>query len=153
MDKVPPIHGMIYLEPIEIEVQYTDILKRPNGYREANWQYQWHTKAKEWKYEQEVRLVIPNPSPEYAAFTPTQAEEYRKNRHKVWDWKEIHHYVELPPNCFESVYFGVNTSKENIAKLSKHIRKLNSSTKLYQMQIDPDAFRLKAVELPTHLLK
>ena len=144
MDKVPPMRGLLYLEPLEIEVQYTDILHKPDGYREADWQYQWRTKAKEWEYEQEVRLVIPKPSPQYAAFTPAQAEEDKKNKHKIWDWKEIHHYVELPPDCFESVYFGVNTSKENIEKLSRHMHKLNPSTKLYQMTLDPDALRLKS---------
>ena len=144
MEKVPPMRGLLYLEPLEIEVQYTDILHKPDGYREADWQYQWRTKAKEWEYEQEVRLVIPKPSPEYAAFTPEQAAEDKKNKHKIWDWKEIHHYVELPPDCFESVYFGVNTSKENIEKLSRHMHKLNPSTKLYQMTLDPDALRLKS---------
>ena len=144
MEKVPPMRGMIYLEPLEIEVQYTDIINRPDGYRAADWQYQWRTKAKDWAYEQEVRLVIPKPSPQYAAFTPAQAEEAEKDKHKVWDWKEIHHYIQLPIECFVSIYFGINTSKENIEKLSKHMHKLNPETKLYQMQLAPDAFRLKA---------
>jgi hypothetical protein len=145
MESVPPMFGTMYLKPLVFDVQYQNIIERPNAYysKEAIWGYQWSTKAKEWEYEQEVRLVMPKPSPEYAAFTPEQAAEDKKNKHKIWDWKEIHHYVELPPDCFESVYFGVNTSKENIEKLSKHMRKLNPATKLYQMQLDPDAFRLK----------
>ncbi len=55
--------------------------------------YQWGTKAKDWEYEQEVRLVMPNPSPMYAAFTPQQAEQNKE----IWDWREIHHY----PLCLQ----------------------------------------------------
>lgn len=36
------------------------------------------TKAKDWEYEQEVRLVIPKPSPMYAAFTPQQAKQTKE---------------------------------------------------------------------------
>lgn len=145
MEKVPPMRGMLYLEPFEIEVEYTDILKKPDRYTEADWQYQWRTKAKEWGYEQEVRLVIPRPAPEYAAFTPKQAEEDKKNRHKVWDWKEIHHYIDLPPECFESVYFGINIDQKEKEKIINFaLEKINPNIKLYQMRIDEDAFRLKA---------
>ena len=150
MDKVPPMRGMIYLEPLEIEVQYTDILHKPDGYREADWQYQWRTKAKEWEYEQEVRLVIPKPSPEYAAFTPEQAAEDKKNKHKIWDWKEIHHYLPLKGDSFESIYFGVNIAQEDKEKIINYARKkLNPDIKLYQMRVDENAFRLKA-ELINH---
>ncbi|MBO4250387.1 MAG: DUF2971 domain-containing protein [Paludibacteraceae bacterium] len=144
MDKVPPIRGMLFLKPFEIEVEYTDILKKPDRYREADWQYQWRTKAKEWGYEHEVRLVIPRPAPEYAAFTPKQADENKKNKHKVWDWKEIHHYVDLPADCFESVYFGINIDQKEKEKIYKYMQERFPETKLYQMTIDPDALRLKA---------
>ena len=145
MEKVPPMHGLLYMAPLEIEVQYTNIINRPNGYGEADWQYQWRTKAKEWAYEQEVRLVIPKPSPEYAAFTPAQAEEDRKNKHKVWDWKEIRHYIKLSGDCFESIYFGVNTDPKEKEKIINFARtKLNPDIKLYQMKVKEDAFRLNA---------
>lgn len=145
IEKIPPIRGMIFPEPIEIEVQYADILNRPNVFSGNDFMYyQFGTKAQDWGYEKEVRLVIPKPLPGYADFTPEQAKEAKKNKHKLWDWKEIHHYVELPPECFESVYFGVYISNENIEKISERMLKLNRNTKLYQMQLDPDAFRLKA---------
>ena len=145
MEKVPPMRGQIYLEPFEIEGQYTDIINRPDGYRVASWQYQWRTKAKEWAYEQEVRLVIPKPSPVYAALTPAQVEEEKKNKNKIWDWKEIHHYIDLPGDCFESIYFGVKIDPAEKDKIINFARtKLNPDIKLYQMQVDENAFRLKA---------
>lgn len=68
MQSVPPMFGTLYLEPLVIEVKYRDIIERPDGHHNAF--YQWETKAKDWQYEKEVRLVMPNPSAMYAAFTP-----------------------------------------------------------------------------------
>lgn len=147
MKSIPPMFGSIYVDPMVFEVQYQDIIERPNAYnsKEPTWGYQWRTKAKDWEYEQEVRLVMPEPSPMYAAYTPEQAKEAKKNKQKIWDWKEIHHYMPLNEDCFESIYFGVNidpTEKEKILNFTR--TKLNPNIKIYQMQIDENAFRLKA---------
>jgi len=84
----------------------------------------------------------------YAAFTPEQAEKDKKNKHKVWDWKEIHHYLPLKGDSFESIYFGVNIAQEDKEKIINYARKkLNPDIKLYQMKVDEDAFRLKAEEI------
>lgn len=100
MESVPPMFGAIYLEPLILNVQYQDIIERPNAYNSTNDRlgYQWGTKAKDWEYEQEVRLVMPNPGPMYAAFTPQQAEQNRKQPNKLWDNREIHHYLPLKKN-------------------------------------------------------
>lgn len=88
---------------------------------------------------------MPKPSAMYAAFTPEQAEEDKKNKHKLWDWKAIHHYLPLKGDCFESIYFGVNTDPKEKEKIINFARtKLNPDIKLYQMRIDENAFRLKA---------
>ena len=81
LESVPPMFGTIYLEPLVLDVQYQDIIERPNAYHTTKdlFSYQWQTKAKEWEYEQEVRLVIPKPSPIYAAFTPQQAKADKGN--------------------------------------------------------------------------
>ena len=80
MESVPPMFGTLYLEPLVIDVQYQDIIERPNAYSANDrCNYQWGTKAKDWEYEQEVRLVIPKPSPMYAAFTPQQAKQKKKH--------------------------------------------------------------------------
>ena len=146
MESVPPMFGTFNVEPFVLEIQYQDIIKRPNCYYSRSmdaWQYQWSTKAKEWEYEQEVRLVFKNPYPAYAALTPEQAK--RSDKGETLDWKEIHHYMPLKGDCFESIYFGVNidpTEKDKIINFAR--TKLNPDIKLYQMQIDENAFRLNA---------
>ena len=141
MESVPPMFGEIYLKPFVLDVQYQDIIERPNAYhsKEELFSYQWKTKAKDWAYEQEVRLVIPNPSAMYAALTPEQA----KHPKETWDWREIHRYMPLKGECFESIYFGVNTDPTEKEKISQYVRnKLNPQIKLYQMRVDENAFRL-----------
>ena len=80
-----------------------------------------------------------NPSAMYAAFTPEQAKQNKE----IWDWKEIRHYMPLKAECFESIYLGVNIAnkprKEIITQLAKT---LNPDIKIYQMEIDPVAFKL-----------
>ena len=99
------------------------------------------TKANEWAYEQEVRVVVLRPSAMYAAFTPEQFD----NPKEEWDWREIHHYMPLKGECFESIYFGVNTDPTEKEKIIQYARaKLNPEIKLYQMRVDDNAFRLKA---------
>lgn len=36
MEYVPPMFGTIYLEPLILDVQYQDIIERPNAYNSAN---------------------------------------------------------------------------------------------------------------------
>ena len=141
MKSVPPMFGIFY-GPFVIDVQYKDIIERPNKYSSTQdlFIYQWRTKAKDWEYEQEVRLVIPKPSQMYAALTPEQTK-YPK---ETWDWREIHHYMPLKGECFESIYFGIYTDaseKENIIQYAR--KELNPQIKLYQMQVDENAFRLQ----------
>lgn len=142
LESVPPMFGTIYLEPLVLDVQYQDIIERPNAYHTTKdlFSYQWQTKAKEWEYEQEVRLVIPKPSPIYAAFTPQQA----KLTKGIWDWREIRHYMPLKGECFESIYFGVNIDEQEKEKIIQFVRKkLNPHINLYQMRVYADAFRIQ----------
>ena len=142
MQSVPQMFGEIYLQPLVLDVQYKSIIERPNGYCNAMglFNYQWQTKAKEWEYEQEVRLVMPKPCAMYAALTPAQA----KHPKETWDWREIHHYMPLKGECFDSIYFGVNTDKAEREWMIKYAHeKLNPNIKLYQMRVDANAFRLR----------
>lgn len=146
LESVPPMFGEIYLEPLVLDVQYTDIIERPSGYPLSSeiFYYQWKTKAKDWEYEQEVRLVMPDPSDRYAALTPEQA----KHPKETWDWREIHHYMPLKGECFESIYFGVNTEQTEKEKMIQYARKkLNHQINLYQMRVDDNAFKLKPERL------
>ena len=144
MESVPPMFGTIYLKPLVLEVQYQDIIERPNAYYNANdiSCYQWRTKAKEWEYEQEVRLVMPKPSGMFAALTPAQA----KHTKETWDWQEIHLYMPLKGECFESIYFGVNTDEQEKENIIQYVcKELNPQIRLCQMEVDENAFRLRPV--------
>ena len=84
---------------------------------------------------------MPNPNPQYAALTKEQFEHPRERK-----WTEVHHYMPLKGECFESIYFGVNTEPEVKEKMKKYaLKKINPQIKLYQMRVDADAFRLKPV--------
>ncbi len=61
------------------------------------------------------------------------------------DWKEVRAYLEIGGECFESVYIGVNMKNDEKAKIIKVARKVNPEIKIYQMEIDPKAFKLNAV--------
>lgn len=142
MDNIPPLFGTLYLKPFVLEVQYQDIVERPDAYHseKGRFLYQWTAKAKAWEYEQEVRLVMPKPSPEFAALTPAQAEHPKE----TWDWREIRHYLPLEGECYESIYFGVHIDPAEKDKIIQYARtKLNPKIKLYQMRVDDNAFRLK----------
>lgn len=141
MDSIPPLFGTVYLKPLVLDVKYRDIIERPNKYHSAVhvFTYQWETKAKDWEYEQEVRLVMPKPSFRYIRLSPEQTK-----RNDSIDEREIRRYLPLKGECFESIYFGVNvdkTEKENIIQFA--CTKLNPQIKLYQMQVDDNAFRLQ----------
>ena len=83
---------------------------------------------------------MPRPSAMYAALTPAQA----KHPKETWDWREIHHYMQLKGECFESIYFGVNIDEQEKEKIIQFVRKkLNPHINLYQMRVDADAFRLQ----------
>ena len=51
-------------------------------------------------------------------------------------------------DCFESIYFGINTDPNEKEKIINYARKhLNPNIKLYQMRVDENAFRLKAEDI------
>lgn len=82
---------------------------------------------------------MPRPSTMYAALTPEQANHPKE----TWDWREIHHYMPLKGDYFESIYFVVNTDSTEKEKMIQYVRKkLNSQINLYQMHVDENAFRL-----------
>ena len=76
------------------------------------------------------------------AFTPQQA----KLKKETWDWREIHHYLPLKKECFDSIYFGINTEQTEKEKIIQYVRKeLNPQIRLYQMEVDENALRLRPV--------
>lgn len=83
---------------------------------------------------------MPNPNFAYAALTPEQ----EKHLKKTWDGREIRHYMPLTGDCFESIYFGVNVDPAEKDAIMKYARKkVNPQINLFQMEVDPDAFKLR----------
>lgn len=132
----------IDVDNLRHEVQYRDIIKKPDYFQDATdfLHYQMCTKAKAWEHEQEVRMFILDPSPEHMnlPYEPDENEIIRK---------EPRFYLKIGGECFESIYLGVNIDKKEKEKIIKVARDLNPDIKIYQMEIDTNAFRLDANQL------
>jgi hypothetical protein len=132
------MRGLFFIGCQEWEVQYKDIIERPDFFRDVKnfFHYQMTTKAKAWEHEQEVRLFSFEPSPTYMKQLPYQNED-------TTPWKEVRAFLEIGGECFESVYLGINIDQKDKEKVIQVARKRNPDINIYQMTIDPDAFRLK----------
>lgn len=124
----------------ELEVQYRDVINGHNTIANSNdfLCYHFATKAKEWQHEQEVRLIAYDPSPMHMRQLPKQ-----DGNNESMDWKDVRAFLDIGGECFESVYLGVNMKEKDKEKIIKVARKCNPEINIYQMTIDPKAFRLK----------
>ena len=122
-----------------VEVQYKNIIEKPDYFKNRvgdYLNYQISTKGKDWEYEQKWRLYIIDPSPMYMALP------YKPKKGVFEDWKKTRVYPVLGGECFEAIYLGAMMSdeeKQNVIRLAK---KLNQNIKIYQMTVNPDAFKL-----------
>lgn len=123
------------------EVQYRDIIQKPDYFRDEIdfFHYQICTKGKAWEHEKEVRLLIIDPSPMCMSLLPNQ-----NDKDGPIDWKEVRAFPKIGGECFESIHLGVNINKKEKEKIIKVAIKLNPDIKIYQMEIDTNAFRLDA---------
>ena len=138
-------HGFIGLmSPSVEEVKYKDILQKPDYFKNhILWIDLWTTKAKAWEHEQEVRLIIKEPS-----WVRARMDLPKEMKDKeIVDGKEIRYYPELSADCFEYVYLGINIDKEKRQEIIAVARKCNPNIKIYQITTDPEAFRLKAEQI------
>lgn len=124
----------IYIGALEMEVQYKEIIEKPDYFRDHlnDLKYQLSTKAKDWAHEQEVRLLLIDPWP---AAVP--------NHPAFVDMQGAHAFQTIDRDCFESLYLGVKIEKEKRNEIIKSAKKCNPNIKIYQMKIDPEAFRLR----------
>lgn len=138
------IWGLIHLGYKKFEVQYKDIIEKPDYFksREDLWRYQLSTKAKVWEHEQEVRLVIVNPSMITPYYVP---KEFDKK--EIVDYKEIRFVPKLGGECYDSIYLGVNIDEEMRNKIIKAAKNLNPDIKIYQMEADANAFKLQTEQI------
>ena len=61
------IQCSVFQGALEMEVQYKDIIEKPDFFNERidYYRYQFSTKAKDWAHEIEVRLLLISPSPAF----------------------------------------------------------------------------------------
>ena len=151
----------LFLGCPELEVQYRDVVNEPSSMKGSNdfLCYHFATKAKEWQHEQEVRLIAYDPSSKYMRLLPGQYEEDpsfctkltcilpKKKEEPYMDWKEVRAFLDIGGECFDSIYLGVSIKQEDKEKIIKAARKCNPDIKIYQMTIDPEAFRLKEEQI------
>ena len=133
------IPGAIMFGCLRFEVQYKDIVEKPDYFQSEKdlLGYQLCTKAKAWEHEQEERLVITDPSRRilHAVLKEFGDKEFV-------DYKEIRFYPRIGLECFDSVSLGVNIDKDIKMNIIKTAKSLNSNIKIYQMCVDPNAFKL-----------
>lgn len=145
----------IFIGALEFEVQYRDIIEKPDFFKNKNGfdllKYQFSTKAKEWEHEQEVRLVLINPTPAINMNHPcmvTMALPYEpKDKTKAVDWREVRAYHKIGGECFESVYLGVNVDEDKRNQIIEAAKNLNPDIKIYQMIVDAGAFKLHTEQI------
>lgn len=138
------IWGLIHLGYKKIEVQYKDIIEKPDYFksREDLWRYQLSTKAKVWEHEQEVRLVIVDPSMMTPYYIP---KEFDKK--EIIDYKEIRFVPKLGGECYDSVYLGMNIDDDIKKQIINTAKRLNPEIKIYQMKVDANAFKLQTEQI------
>ena len=138
------IWGSIILGYLKFEVQYKDIIEKPDFFKrkEDLWSYQLSTKAKTWEHEQEVRLVIVDPSRKTPHYVPSALENK-----EIIDYTEIRFTPELGGECYDSVYLGVNIDDEMRNEIIEAAKNLNPNIKIYQMKANANAFKLQTEQI------
>ena len=139
------IQCSVFRGALEFDVQYKEVIEKPDFFHERidYYRYQYSTKAKEWEHEQEVRLVLIEPS---IAFTPMALLNDPKEG-EITDWKEVRAYPKIGGECFDSLFLGIKIDEEKKAEIIKTALTLNPDIKIYQMEIDPKAFKLKEKQI------
>ena len=149
------IYCKIFVGAMEMEVQYIDVVERPDYFYGANdyFHYLLSTKAKEWEHEQEVRLLLIDPTPAWIPnqpfFAPMMRQGEQKNEEEIIDKKEFKAYPHLGGECFESLYLGIKMDEQEKIRIIEAARKCNQNVKIYQMAVEPEALKLKE-ELLSH---
>lgn len=135
-----------YIGAMKMEVQYRDIIERPDYFIDEidYFKYQLSTKAKDWEHEQEVRLILMDPSP---VFTKMGLPFKPKDPNLTIDWKVVRAYANIGRECFEALYLGIGLDMIQREKIIEAAHNCNPGIKIYQMKQDPKAFRLKEEQI------
>lgn len=128
----------IYVDCLEYEVQYKEIVSKPDYFRDLQdfYSYQLMTKSKDWQHEQEVRLCIYYPHPWIMKPLP-----HKTNKESI-PWIELRAFPEIGRECFVSIGLGVNMSEEDKKQIITLAEKINPDMEVYQMKVDTNSFKL-----------
>ena len=74
-------------------------------------------------------------------------QPYKPQKGVFEDWKKTRVYPVLGGECFEAIYLGAMMSDEDKQSVIRLARKLNKDIKIYQMTVNPDAFKLDVSEI------
>ena len=75
------------------------------------------------------------------------AMPFKPQKEKTYDLKVTRVYPVLGGECFEAVYLGAMMSDEDKQSVIHLAKKLNKNIKIYQMDVNPDAFKLDVSEV------
>lgn len=129
-----------YVPHIDFDVQYPDNLTKYNwamGNSMEAFKHQLATKAPEWKHENEVRLLDMPPIGHFdIGFHP-----------EILLYNDSHHQYKIGGECFSAIYLGVNISGKDKEEIIKTGQKLNPNIRIYQMNVNPNAFKLDFCEI------
>lgn len=163
--------GLFFLRCLKIEVKYKSISEKPDGFKDKVdfLTYQLGTKAKEWEYEKEVRLISVEPSPKFMGLLQRErkirlcevvceriCKAFRKIKNVFQkntgesapqDWREVHAFADLGGECFKSLYLGAKMESYKRDKIIEFAKQVNPNIKIYKMEPDPKAFKLISKQL------
>ena len=134
----------VYFGSQKMEVQYKNIVDKPDFFYKINMidytRYQLSTKAKEWEYEKEIRLLLTDPC---LGEIPSEYPKDVQKEDGSFDFEDVRFYPQIGKECFSKLYLGVSMEKEQQDEIVGVARALNPEMKIFKMTVDPDAFRLK----------
>lgn len=76
----------------------------------------------------------------FMALLPFQQDKNELN------WKEVRSFLKIGPECFDSIYLGVNISNTDRDRIIRLAKKVNPEIKVYQMFPDSNSFNLIAAQ-------
>ena len=122
-----------YIGVEDVEVQYEEIAKKTDYFHDflkSFFRYQVATKAKDWAYEKEVRLLLRNPN--LSRIPTALSPSYQsKEEDEAIDIKKFRFYPQIGTECFRSLYLGININKDNRDELIKIARLRNPDISIY----------------------
>lgn len=121
---------------IKMDVQYVDTAKKPEFEKVDAFQYQLCTKSKDWEHEQDVRLILNEPTTMIPYYVPDNVEKIIEDNCVITKIEDLRYIPNLTGECYESLYLGLNYSQSEKDNIIAIARKLNPNIKIYQMEID-----------------